>query len=125
MGIFTRKQEIRNEFRNLIKKIEKWKNLSLEDIKDSDDIFKIRLREKKPYAKRKYPRLILLSGSHKKKNYAITSFEIHNSKNNQEKFSQIYSSKVEGNHDLKKIISDLEEIIQGKDGLKIDPRYPF
>lgn len=124
MGIFTRKQEINSEFRNLIKKIEKWKNISLEDVKDTDDEFKITLREKKPYPKRKYPRLFVLSGSHKKANYSITSFEIQNSRHTPE-FSQIYKSKVEGNDDMKTILTELKEIIHGKDLFKVNPNFPF
>ncbi len=125
MGIFTRKQEINSEFRNLIKKIEKWKNISLEDVKDSDDVFKITLREKKPFPKRKYPRLFVLSGSHKKENYSISSFEIQNSRHTPEEFSQIYNSKIEGNNDVNRIIIELKNIIHGKDLFKVNPNFPF
>lgn len=125
MGIFTKKQEICSEFRNLIKKVEKWKNITLEDIRDSEDLFKITLREKNPLPKRRYPRLIVLSGSHKKANYSITSFEIQNSKNTPEEFSQIYNKKVEGNRDIKTILTELKEIIHGKDIINFNPNYPF
>ena len=124
MGIFTRKQEVNSELRNFIKKIEKWKNISLEDVKDSDDVFKITLREKKPFPRRDCPRLFVLSGSHKKETYSITSFEIHNSRNTPE-FSQIYKSKVEGNDDVMTILTELKEIIHGKDIIKTNPNFPF
>jgi hypothetical protein len=125
MGIFTRKKEINGEFGNLIKKIEKWKNISLVEVKDSNDIFKITLREKRPYPKRKYPRLFVLSGSSKNENYSISSFEIYNSTNNPEKFSKIHTLDVEGNHNVKLILAELKEIIRGKDNNKIIPKFTF
>lgn len=126
MNIFNKKSHTsRNKIRILLKKIEKWKNISLEVIKYNKDKFQIILREIKPYSKRKYPRRIIISNSYKLKTYSISTYEIHKNKNDEEKYLEIYNTKVEGNYDIKTIANDLKEIIHGKDEIKIRPNFPF
>ena len=124
--ISKKKSEMtRNKIKTLLNLIEKCNNIFLEDIKNNENEFKIILREKKPYSKRKYPRRIIISNSHKIKTYSISTYEIHKNKNDDEKYLEIYNVKVEGNYDIKTIANDLKEIIHGKDEIKIRPNFPF
>ncbi len=115
----------RDKIKTLLNIIEKFNNIFLEDIKNNENKFKIILREKKPYSKRKYPRRIIISNSYKTKTYSISTYEIHKNKNDEEKYLGIYNVKVEGNYDIKTIANDLKEIIHGKDEIKIRPNFTF
>lgn len=124
--ISKKKSEMtRNKIKTLLNIIEKCNNIFLEDINNNENQFKIILREKKPYSKRKYPRRIIISNSYKIKTYSISTYEIHKNKNDDEKYLEIYNVKVEGNYDIKTIANDLKEIIHGKDEIKIRPNFPF
>ncbi len=124
--ISKKKSEMtRNKIKTLLNLIEKCNNIFLEDIKNNENEFKIILREKKPYSKRKYSRRIIISNSYKIKTYSISTYEIHKNKNDDEKYLEIYNAKVEGNYDIKTIAKDLKEIIHGKDEIKIRPNFPF
>ena len=123
MKSFKRKWSF-NEIKILLNRIQKWKNLSLEDFTSDENHFKIIVREKAPYSQREYCRLFTLSGSHIEGIYSIKSYEIHKNRT-KEDYLKIYSAKVEGNTNAKAILLDLKKIIQGKDEIDIKPNFAF
>ena len=123
MKSFKRKWSF-NEIKILLNRIQKWKNLSLENFISNGNYFKIILREKVPYSQREYCRRFTLSGSHIKGIYSIKSYEIHKNRT-KEDYLKIYSTKVEGNTNAKAILLDLKEIIQGKDEIDVKPNFSF
>ena len=123
MNLFKSKS-IDSEIETLLNQIQKWKNLSLENFMSDGNQFKILLREKIPFSQRKYCRLFKLSGSHINRSYSIKSYEIHKDET-KEDFLKIYSAKIEGNANIKAILLDLKDIIQGKDEINLKPNLPF
>ena len=100
--------DIQNEIKGIIYKIQSWKDLFDFQLEFFFDGWAIYLKERSIY-----PRSIVIFKSYEKNQYSIKSFEVHLQNFKKEELHELYS--VEHIKDQKKLITELKEIIYGKD----------
>jgi len=100
-----------DEINLVLKELDPWKTLFSFEVSYYFEGWAVTLKEKNLY-----PRLIVIFKSYKKDCYSVKSFEIHYDENKNESYKELYlNEEIKDKPDL---ISEIKEIIYGKDLIK-------
>jgi hypothetical protein len=100
--------KVQKEIDELLSRLNEWKKFFSIDLNYFYEGWGLYLREKVSY-----PRLIVVFKSYRDTTFSLSSFEIHFSKENKEKFRKLYLKDKIPN--INELISEFKKVLYGKD----------